>query len=190
MDDFVTVEVILSGTFGQKTDKQEVIDEVDDLQITTSSFCSLTVLILTFVLQLCQSTTLSVWASSNFLSCPIEGSKFKEGIFLNKIIHSKHFVFFYIFLNKLQVVNNWVRLGWHTRASIFCRKKKRTYTWGFLWIKTRKVLSFVKKQKYPLKSNNSSCLCLLYRKANNTRPEWDLWWSECVYCDWFTLEIL
>lgn len=41
---------------------------------------------------------------------------------------------------------------------------KKNIHLDFLRIKTR-------KQNHPLKSNNSSSLCLLCRKANNTRPE-------------------
>lgn len=125
----------------------------------------------------------------NFLSCSVESCTFKEGIFL--IIHSKNFWFYFWsnFINNLQIVYNWVHSGWHTRPSIFSIIKKERIP-GDLWMKTRKVLTFVKKQKCPLKYNNRSSLCLLYRKANNTRPEWHLWWSECVYCDWFTLEIM
>lgn len=59
-----------------------------------------------------------------------------------------------------------------TVEHLYFAGKKKVHSPGvFLWMKTRMVLSFVKKQKCPLKSNNSSSLCLLFRKANNTRPE-------------------
>lgn len=92
MDDFIPVQVLLTGTLGQKADKKEVIAEIVTVQITTSSFSSLTMVILNFVLQHCK-VPLCLLGQVNFLSCSVEGSIFKEGIFL--LIHFKHLIFYF-----------------------------------------------------------------------------------------------